>query len=492
MKISFLFIYIAALSLLVSCGSTQGLSNGTANSSNGSSGDNGSTSSTSSSPRNSLSGPDDDYDGVVNSEDECPYIYGSVRTGGCPDSDGDGIRDSDDACPDNKGFANLKGCQDRDYDGIIDPEDKCPDEYGETAEGCPENRGSSEDIDGDGIKNELDECPDLAGWFTANGCPDRDGDGIRDDIDECADMWGETQYNGCPLPADDVQNLLNRFGNPDKIVGLAKQGYYRAIDGKIYDKNNLLISVIGGEIVGQDGTIMTQNGNYFIDSEGGIRNDQNQLVKLDEDNYLFIDGVGVLNIEAINSNKKGGISFGVPTGGGISFGTGGGDGTNYNGNPYSNSSSNPYTNTTTATGTNSNIYNNPPQNYTPLTASESANCNRIDLASLRAAIYFDYDAARAESNSLNQLNRVVDAMRKCASLELQVAGHADSDGSENYNEQLSAKRAKSVLRYIQGQGISETRLKYNAYGEKYPIADNSTETGKQKNRRAEIHVSRAQ
>jgi OOP family OmpA-OmpF porin len=93
---------------------------------------------------------------------------------------------------------------------------------------------------------------------------------------------------------------------------------------------------------------------------------------------------------------------------------------------------------------------------------------------------------------LRQLNRVVDAMRKCASLELQVAGHTDADGGDGYNTMLSEKRAKSVLKYIKGQGISDTRLKYNGYGEKYPIAPNSTEEGKQKNRRAEIHVSRAQ
>ena len=114
------------------------------------------------------------------------------------------------------------------------------------------------------------------------------------------------------------------------------------------------------------------------------------------------------------------------------------------------------------------------------------------MASLRAAIYFDYNASRASSSSLQQLNRVVEAMRNCASLELQVGGHADSDGSSTYNDMLSEKRAKTVLNYIQGQGISETRLKYNAYGEAYPIGDNSTKEGKQINRRAEIHVSRAQ
>lgn len=82
-------------------------------------------------------------------------------------------------------------------------------------------------------------------------------------------------------------------------------------------------------------------------------------------------------------------------------------------------------------------------------------------------------------------------MRKCTKLELQVGGYADSDGADSYNFKLSEKRAKSVLEYISGQGVSDRRLKYNAYGEKYPLASNRTENGKQQNRRAEIQVSRS-
>jgi outer membrane protein OmpA-like peptidoglycan-associated protein len=73
---------------------------------------------------------------------------------------------------------------------------------------------------------------------------------------------------------------------------------------------------------------------------------------------------------------------------------------------------------------------------------------------------------------------------------LQVGGHADSDGSASYNKKLSERRAKAVLKYLMGKGISDQRLKYNAYGEKYPMSDNSTEAGKQRNRRAEIKVTR--
>ena len=81
-------------------------------------------------------------------------------------------------------------------------------------------------------------------------------------------------------------------------------------------------------------------------------------------------------------------------------------------------------------------------------------------------------------------------MRKCAILEIQIAGHADADGNENTNLSLSEKRAQAVLKYITGQGISDRRLKYNAYGEKYPSAPNDSPNNKQQNRRAEIKVQK--
>ncbi len=473
MKLHQLIIYSVGFFVVVACGSTKGTTK---------------TDTSTAQTTTTVSGDDDDYDGVPNSEDACPYIYGTVRTNGCPDADGDGLRDSEDVCPDDKGFANLKGCLDRDYDGIIDPEDQCPDEYGENLTGCP--TASPEDIDGDGINNDVDECPDLAGWFTANGCPDRDGDGIKDNVDACADMFGTAEYNGCPLPKSRVQGLLQQYGNPAKMEGVAKQGYYRNIDGKVYDKNDKLISIVGGEIVSQSGKIMTNTADYFVDDKGSIRNSKGQLVQLDDENFLFIQGVGVLNNRPINGDSgKTRIQIGGQENNTNNpYSSGNGDGTTVDyggGNPYIGNGDGINTN-------GGDIYGNTAQNTIPLSAAEAADCNRIDLASLRAAIYFDYDAAKAETNSLRQLNRVVDAMRKCATLELQVAGHTDADGGNNYNEMLSEKRAKSVLKYIQGQGISDTRLKYNAYGEKYPIANNNTEAGKQKNRRAEIHVSKAQ
>ena len=67
-----------------------------------------------------------------------------------------------------------------------------------------------------------------------------------------------------------------------------------------------------------------------------------------------------------------------------------------------------------------------------------------------------------------------------------VAGHTDSDGSESYNTNLSQLRAHAVSDYLANQGVAAVRLETVGFRESQPIASNSTEEGKQQNRRVEI------
>ena len=69
---------------------------------------------------------------------------------------------------------------------------------------------------------------------------------------------------------------------------------------------------------------------------------------------------------------------------------------------------------------------------------------------------------------------------------VEVAGHTDSTGSDAYNQSLSERRASSVARYLQSQGVSSQRLITVGLGETMPVADNSTPDGRQANRRVEI------
>ena len=75
------------------------------------------------------------------------------------------------------------------------------------------------------------------------------------------------------------------------------------------------------------------------------------------------------------------------------------------------------------------------------------------------------------------------------SLHLQVEGHTDSVGSDEYNQQLSEKRAGAVREYLVQQGISSDAIEAHGLGKTEPVASNETAEGRQQNRRVEMVIS---
>ena len=73
-------------------------------------------------------------------------------------------------------------------------------------------------------------------------------------------------------------------------------------------------------------------------------------------------------------------------------------------------------------------------------------------------------------------------------MEIEISGHTDSKGSDDYNLQLSQGRADAVRQYLVDNGISEDRIISKGYGETVPLADNDTEEGRQTNRRVQFTV----
>ena len=152
---------------------------------------------------------DTDKDGVIDNQDICPTVPGSLATWGCPDMDRDSIADLEDKCPEVAGLIRYNGCPipDTDKDGIHDEVDKCPEIAGtEKYEGCP-----IPDTDGDKISDEADMCPDKAGPVEFNGCPipDSDGDGLVDTSDKCPQEKGSVENNGCPEIKEDIMEKVN-------------------------------------------------------------------------------------------------------------------------------------------------------------------------------------------------------------------------------------------------------------------------------------------
>lgn len=105
-----------------------------------------------------------------------------------------------------------------------------------------------------------------------------------------------------------------------------------------------------------------------------------------------------------------------------------------------------------------------------------------------ATIYinFDVDKATIKPESQPVLDHVAQMLKENPDLNLTIAGHTDSSGTWAHNKTLSENRAKAVLEGLVSRGIAAGRLASVGYGQDKPIADNSTEEGKAKNRRVEL------
>jgi outer membrane protein OmpA-like peptidoglycan-associated protein len=86
------------------------------------------------------------------------------------------------------------------------------------------------------------------------------------------------------------------------------------------------------------------------------------------------------------------------------------------------------------------------------------------------------------------LNEVFRLLKSNEAMSLQVLGHTDNKGGEDYNMALSHRRADAVMSYLEKKGIDAKRLEEGYFGDTRPVADNSTEEGRQKNRRVEFRV----
>jgi len=103
-------------------------------------------------------------------------------------------------------------------------------------------------------------------------------------------------------------------------------------------------------------------------------------------------------------------------------------------------------------------------------------------------IYFDFDRTTLKKESFTELNKVVDFLKQNASVEIEIAGHTDNKGADDYNANLSQGRSQAVVDYLISQGIADSRLTAHGYGESKPIDSNDTDAGRANNRRVEFTV----
>jgi outer membrane protein OmpA-like peptidoglycan-associated protein len=113
--------------------------------------------------------------------------------------------------------------------------------------------------------------------------------------------------------------------------------------------------------------------------------------------------------------------------------------------------------------------------------------NEITL-SMPSDITFDVDRAEVKPQFRSTLESVATTLRDYPSTTIDVFGHADATGSDQYNMALSQRRAEAVASYLIDRGVIRERVIAQGRGETQPIADNTTADGRAKNRRVEVKV----
>ncbi|HBM82649.1 MAG TPA: porin, partial [Halieaceae bacterium] len=106
------------------------------------------------------------------------------------------------------------------------------------------------------------------------------------------------------------------------------------------------------------------------------------------------------------------------------------------------------------------------------------------VASIKLKVNFDFDSTKVKEMYFNDISELAAFLKRFNDLQVDVEGHTDSVGPENYNQQLSQRRAQAVVDLLVNQhGISADRLEAVGYGEARPVGSNDTSEGRAANRR---------
>jgi outer membrane protein OmpA-like peptidoglycan-associated protein len=105
-----------------------------------------------------------------------------------------------------------------------------------------------------------------------------------------------------------------------------------------------------------------------------------------------------------------------------------------------------------------------------------------------SGILFDVDRANLKDGYKTELTELSTILNKYADTNILLAGHTDSTGGDEYNLELSKKRALSVSNYLVTQNVNSARIATEGYGKSSPIASNDTAEGRAQNRRVEVAI----
>ncbi|CAG8866119.1 Peptidoglycan-associated lipoprotein [Pseudomonas fluorescens] len=122
---------------------------------------------------------------------------------------------------------------------------------------------------------------------------------------------------------------------------------------------------------------------------------------------------------------------------------------------------------------------------------ESMNAKQTDRGTLVTFgdVLFDFNKADLKSSALPNITTLAAFLQENPDRKVIVEGYTDSVGSASYNQSLSERRAESVRRSLLRAGVDPARVVAQGYGKEYPVADNSSNSGRAQNRRVEVTIS---
>lgn len=293
----------------------------------------------------------------------------------------------------------------------------------------------SGDLDKDGILDYADNCIDVPGPVENNGCPygDRDGDAVLDNADACIDVPGPVENNGCPYADVDRDGVLDASDNCIDVAGPVENNgcpYADKDSDGIFDVIDECIDVAGPKENGgcpwgdKDKDGVLDKDDECIDLAGPADNKGCPLTDTDKDGLQDVD-------------------------------------------------------------------DNCPLTPGPI---ENRGCPMLDTAELEIIrlafenLEFEVDKAIIRPTSYSNLNNLASLLVAKPTYRLLLAGHTDSDGSEEHNLILSKNRSEATKQYLVERGVDPSRIRVEYYGETKPIASNETAEGKQRNRRVEMTI----
>lgn len=106
----------------------------------------------------------------------------------------------------------------------------------------------------------------------------------------------------------------------------------------------------------------------------------------------------------------------------------------------------------------------------------------------RDGIQFALNSDELSESSKTNLNDLAETLKKYDDTNVLIEGHTDISGTREYNMDLSERRAEAVAEYLQGLGVKGKRLTTEGYGPDQPVGDNSSDYGRQQNRRVEVAI----